>query len=117
MRMLHVAFMVFISLLLAYDYFSVLNEMFYILMLVFIGVLVCMVIFSTFFERRNNTSNSLKWQLFILLYITTLMGVFSLMGGKSTVGLSLTNKFIWIVIIISFIEMFFEWKRVDKKSV
>lgn len=115
--MIYIIVTVFISLLLAYDYFSVFNEVFYIPIYAIMGIFACIVIFSIFIERKTNTNNSLKWQLFIVIYITALMGVFSLMGGKSVVGLSLTNKFVWIVIIISLMEMFFKWKNLDKQNI
>lgn len=106
-----VIFICFLTILLAYDYFAVLPDIIKIPQFVFQVTFFVLFIISMIIGRDEDDSNSWKWQVFIIVYIVTLMLVFSLLGGKSSVGISFSNTEFWIVLGISLIQIYIEWRK------
>ncbi|MCJ0930511.1 hypothetical protein MST22_05025 [Virgibacillus halodenitrificans] len=44
------------------------------------------------------------------------MSLFTILGGKSATGISFSNGFFWIVLLISLFEMLTQWKKVKKSQ-
>ncbi|WP_066193485.1 MULTISPECIES: hypothetical protein [Gracilibacillus] len=105
-----------LTLLLVYDYFPI-QQLVVSKTTVSMLLLVCILI-SLFFQRytKNDRQDGLKWQAFITIYILCLIGIFSLLGGESSVGISFHNGFFWIVLLISLAEMFFQWKKPESRE-
>lgn len=116
MRIVYILFVVFLTTLLTYDYFNVLSEIIVISNSTFIFIFIGLIIVSLIFERKKEVNNSktLKWQIFIVVYIIALMVLFSLLGGESTVGISFSNPLFWIVLGIALLDILFDWKRRTK---
>ena len=66
------------------------------------------------FKRNKSVYEKavLKWQVFIVSYILFLMGLFTVLGGESTSGISFSNGAFWIVLLLSIFEIFSQWKKV-----
>lgn len=68
-------------------------------------------------EKRLEKSKEkiqLAFRLQITVYLLILITTFTLLGGKSNVGIDFNNIFLWIVLIIAFAEIFSSWLRVKK---
>lgn len=103
-----------ITLLMVYDFFPELNGFIQIPKPVFIG-LVLLILFSGFFLNRNNSESSPKSdlirQVILTSYLIILIVVFTLLGGISQVGISLSNPFLWIVLMITVYEHMKQYKK------
>ena len=82
--------------------------------LVIIFLLIGLLLVGMLFEWkiRVDDKDALKWQVFITTYILFLMGLFTVLGGKSTVGMSFNNGFFWLVLLISLLKIISQWKKV-----
>ncbi|MDQ0271740.1 hypothetical protein J2S17_003628 [Cytobacillus purgationiresistens] len=84
------------------------------------GVLVALILglflFSLLFKKYRDTNNKeiLKWEILSTIYILFLMGLFTILGGQSSSGISFDNGFLWIVLMISLFEIFSQWKKVKR---
>lgn len=120
-KSLDIIILLVFTLLLVYDYFpniflvNILPKN--ILMILIFGT----YLFSLLFKKYNNMNNKqiLKWQILSTIYPLFLISLFTILGGKSSVGLSFNNIGLWIVFLFSGLEMFQQWKKikqVDKYS-
>ncbi|VDG97951.1 Uncharacterised protein [Lysinibacillus sphaericus] len=103
-----------ITMLMAYDFFPKLNDLLYIPKPVVIGVSLIILFFGFFATRllKDDTSKSnFLWQVSFMSYLLILIIVFSLFGGISQVGLSVSSPAIWLVLTISVFELFREYKK------
>jgi len=116
--LIEIATLFVISLLLAYDFFPALNSILYIpkalLILLFIG----MVLFSFFIGqgKEKSTKEIPTRQIVFLVYTLALIIVFTAMGGTSQVGISLDSPALWIVVVISVIQIQRQWKKAAKQD-
>ncbi|MDN4494346.1 hypothetical protein [Ureibacillus aquaedulcis] len=80
-------------------------------------ILVCLV-FSLLSKKHRNPDNktTLKWQIFLTLYIMMLMVIFPLLGGKSSSGISFDSEFLWIIILIALFDIYSQWKKVKRSE-
>lgn len=103
-----------ITLLMVYDFFPELNGFIQISKPVFIG-LVLLILFSGFFLNRTNKESSPKLdlirQVILSSYLLVLIVTFTLLGGVSQVGISLSNPFLWIVLMITLYEYIKQYKK------
>jgi hypothetical protein len=111
-KLIRVIFIIIFTVLFAYDYFpnnflkSVIPEK------ILIIIMIALYLFSLLLGRKNTDyKDSLKWNIFLVLYVVFLMSIYTLFGGKSALGLSLDNIFIWILLIISIHEIYSEWNK------
>ena len=100
--------------LMAYDFFPQLNELLFVPKPLII-ILLLLILFSGFFVTRlqNDSSQKFKflWQVAFTSYLLALLIVFTLLGGVSQVGLSLSSPALWIVLVISLFEIYQEYKK------
>jgi hypothetical protein len=102
------------TLLFLYDYFPNIPLAGVIPENILIALIFGLYLFSLFFKRYRDTDNIkiLKWQIYSTLYILFLMGLFTVLGGKSASGISFDNGFLWVFLIISIFDMKSQWKKV-----
>lgn len=114
MRYLNGLFVFCLTIIIAYDYFPNVSRMVTIPKLVIIFLLIDLLFISMLFEWkiRVDDKDALKWQVFITTYILFLMGLFTVLGGQSTVGMSFDNGFFWIVLFISLLKIISLWKKI-----
>lgn len=77
--------------------------------LIFWSALLLLII-SVFLSKRIKITQkkSNNFTFYLALYIFTLIIIFSLAGGKSSSGISLSNPIIWIIFIAGFLK---DWKK------
>lgn len=104
----------FMTLLILHDYFpnNPLADVFPANVL--IVLIVGLYLFSLAFKKHSDKENKkiLAWQIFSTVYFLILLVLFTLLGGKSTTGISFDNGFLWIVLLISIFEIKSQWKKV-----
>ncbi|WP_039043211.1 hypothetical protein [Sporosarcina sp. ZBG7A] len=103
-----------ITMLMAYDFFPKLNDLIYIpkpVVIVFL-LLILFLGFNTTPLLKNDTLRShFLWGVTTVFFLMGLIIVFSLLGGNSQVGLSLSSPALWIVLAISVFELYCEYKK------
>ncbi|PIC87159.1 hypothetical protein CSV72_04055 [Sporosarcina sp. P20a] len=95
-----------LTLLLIYDFFPKLISFINIpksILIVLILVIALIGLFMNRPQKENVPRFNPLWQIILLAYFIALIMIFTLMGGVSQVGLSLTNPFLWIMFFISII--------------
>lgn len=113
-RYLNGLFVFCLTIIIAYDYFPNVSQIVEVPKLVIIFLLIGLLLVGMLFEWkiRVDDKDALKWQVFITTYILFLMGLFTVLGGKSTVGMSFNNGFFWLVLLISLLKIISQWKKV-----
>ena len=95
-----------LTLLLIYDFFPKLISFINIPKSILIVLILVITLIGLFMNRPQKEDvprfNPL-WQIIVLAYFIALIMIFTLIGGISQVGLSLTNPFLWIMFFISII--------------
>lgn len=106
-----------ITTLLAYDFFPNLIQIIYLPKSILVALLIISVIISIFSNRfqKDNSRIILIWQMVSMLYLLSLIVVFTVLGGVSQVGISLNSPILWIVIVISIYEIYAQNKKVKVK--
>lgn len=103
-----------ITLLLAYDFFPDLNGFLQLSKPLFIG-LILFFLFSGFFinrfQKAPSPKSELLWQIILTSYLLLLITAFTLLGGVSQVGISLSNPVLWIVLLITFFDIAKQYKK------
>lgn len=82
------------------------------------GVVVCLILFSLLFKGYCNPTDQdkLKWEVFLFIYTLCLLSLLTILGGKSSIGISFDKGFFWILFTIALFEIFFRWKKVKRRS-
>lgn len=95
-----------LTLLLIYDFFPKLISFINIPKSILIVLILVITLIGLFMNRPQKEDvprfNPL-WQIIVLAYFIALIMIFTLIGGISQVGLSLTTPFLWIMFFISII--------------
>lgn len=103
-----------IALLLAYDFFPEVNGFIQLSKPLFIGLFL-LTLFSDFFINRlqkvPSPKSDLLWQTILSSYLLLLIIAFTLLGGASQVGISLSNPVLWIVLLITFFDISKQYKK------
>ncbi|MCM3636265.1 hypothetical protein M3152_00935 [Sporosarcina luteola] len=102
-----------ITLLMAYDFFPELNGFLQLSKPLLIG-LILIFLFSGFFINRfqkASLKSDLLWQVILTSYLLLLLIAYTLLGGESQVGISLSNPFLWIVLLITFFDIAKQYKK------
>ncbi|MFF2753051.1 hypothetical protein ACFVR1_04735 [Psychrobacillus sp. NPDC058041] len=109
-----VLMLLFMTIILAFDFFPDLFEFIYLPKTLVIAMLIIIVLFSIFYSRfqKDNSRIILLWQMVSILYLFLLVVAFTVLGGISQVGISLENPGLWIVIGISIYEIYEQNKKV-----
>lgn len=103
-----------LSLLMAYDFFPKFNDFLFLLKPMQIGLLLLLILlgfFTKHIQKEKSAQPSFWWNVGLLSYLLCLIVVFTLLGGESKVGISLSNPFLWIVVALSAFEIKKEYKK------
>ncbi|MGE6299895.1 hypothetical protein [Guptibacillus hwajinpoensis] len=110
-------FLFSITVLLIYDYFPnvSLKERLTptILLSLMFGTVVALFLLKSF--REYTVKELFKSQLFTLVYLLFLLGVLKLAGGESALGISFSHLGVWVVVIISFLQLVVLWKKLKRE--
>lgn len=103
-----------ITFLIANDFFPELNEVLQLPKPLFIG-LILIFLFAGFFisrfQKASSPKSDLLWQVLLTSYLLLVILAFTLLGGESQVGISLSNPFLWIVLLFSFFDIAKQYKK------
>ncbi|MCM3709469.1 hypothetical protein [Sporosarcina luteola] len=102
------------TLLMAYDFFPELNGFFQLPKPLFLGLILTFLFAGFFINRFQEDSfpkSDLLWQVMLTSYLLLLIIGFTLLGGESQVGISLSNPFLWIVLLITFFDIAKQYKK------
>lgn len=118
MRLTSIFLVICFTVLLAYDFFPEISNILAVPRALVIFLLIAIFILSILFARDKDghSKRSLKWEIFIIAYILGVMGLFTFLGGESSVGLSFNNEIIWIVAAISVFDIFQRWRKRNKEE-
>ena len=86
-----------------------------VLILLIIGLFVISLIIKK--NKDTNNKDMLKWQVFSTVYILLLVGICTILGGRSSSGIGLDNGVLWIVLLISLFQINSQWKKVKRSEV
>ena len=109
------------TLLIVYDFFPKLNGFIQIPKPVFIGFVLLTLFSGIFFNRNNKSESSVKSdlirQVIFTSYLIVLILVFTLLGGNSQVGISLSNPFLWIALMITVYDHMKQYKKMKSAKI
>ncbi|PEO46249.1 hypothetical protein CN563_14900 [Bacillus sp. AFS026049] len=110
-------YMIILTLLLIYDFFPVFFLSDIIPPEVLLGVMIGLFL-SILFKKDRHADHGAKFkeQLFSTLYLLSLVGMLTALGGRSTIGISLNNVFLWIVLLLSCYHTFSYWKKAKQSE-
>ncbi|MRH45099.1 hypothetical protein GH741_20875 [Aquibacillus halophilus] len=111
---IEIAVITCITLLLIGDYFSTFVLANGISKWILLIVIVVLFTRSKRWNRKDNPTSGYKWHLFLILYTVLIIGILTLLGGKSQVGISFYNPFFWIIMGIAMLEMVYSARKKDK---
>ncbi|MGG0788914.1 hypothetical protein [Peribacillus simplex] len=110
-------YMIIITLLLINDFFPVSFLSHIVSPEVLLGVMIGLFL-SVLFKKDGHTDHDvrIKAQLFYTMYLLSLVGVLTALGGRSTIGISLNDLFLWIVLLLSCCHTFSYWKKAKQSE-
>lgn len=108
-------FLVCITILLIFDYFPEI-PLINIIPLYAIKWIILTLFLITILISHRNKENTLKWQIFIVSFILVLMGLLTVIGGNSASGISFGNKYLWVVLFITILDMLSQFKKYKHSS-
>ncbi|MGE7067999.1 hypothetical protein [Peribacillus butanolivorans] len=101
--------------LMIFDYFPkiVFNDMSKTTMT--IGIIAVVIIYMVINRKtdEDNEKNSFIGEAAFILYTLVLIGVLTLMGGKSTVGISFNNPILWFVLLLTIVDMTLRYRKIN----
>lgn len=110
-------FLFSITLLLIYDYFPdmSLQETLpsSVLLLLMFGTVVASFLFKRL--REYTVKELFQSQLFMIVYLLFLLAVLKLARGESTLGISFSHLGVWVVVIISLLQLVILWKKLKRE--
>lgn len=98
----------FLSILLIYDFFPSLQNIFYIPRSLLIALmLIAIVLFAIInYTNKNKEKTSVKFKVFFTIYLLALTALLTVLGGHSLSGISIKNPLIWMIAIVTVLEGF-----------
>ncbi|WP_057913130.1 hypothetical protein [Peribacillus muralis] len=109
-------YLIVITFLLVYDFFpNILPTI--ILPEIILGLLIGFYL-SLLLKRDRHANHRAKFkeQILSILYLLFLIGMLTALGGKSSVGLSFNNAFLWVVLLLSIFPIYSNWGKTKKSS-
>ncbi|MFD1928413.1 hypothetical protein ACFSFY_10150 [Sporosarcina siberiensis] len=113
-KLLGITALVLLTFLMIYDFFPKFISYIYIPKSMLLGLILLTFligIFMSHFDKGDSSKVTLIWQVVSLAYLFALIMIFTLVGGVSQVGLSLTDPFLWIVFFISIFDIVKGYKK------
>ena len=106
-----------LTILLINDYFP--SQFFAFSFPTWLLILVFILLFAinNFMVDKETVVQKLKRELFMVLYIASLLVLFTLLGGKSVSNFSFDNFIVWFVFIFSILRIAFDWKMETRNKV
>ncbi|MDW0109682.1 hypothetical protein [Sporosarcina aquimarina] len=102
------------TIVIAYDFFPKLNEIVTIprpVVMLLLLLIVSLGFFVTKLRKDHSAKSNFVWHVAFMSYLFGLILIFTLLGGISQVGLSLSSPALWLVIAISVVELVREYKK------
>ena len=65
-------------------------------------------------KKHNNVKRQALWMLASTFYLLALLVVLPLFGGKSSMGISLGNPIIWLLLAITAVQIYFKISQQEK---
>ncbi|MET1180376.1 hypothetical protein ABG775_20785 [Peribacillus simplex] len=111
-KMFQMTYMIIITLLLIYDFFPVSLLSHIVSSEVLLGIMIVLFL-SVQFKKDGHADHEMriKAQFFYTLYLLSLVGLLTALGGRSTIGISFNDVFLWIVLLLSCYPIFSYWKK------
>ncbi|WP_025783473.1 hypothetical protein [Sporosarcina sp. D27] len=103
-----------VALLMAYDFFPKINDLLSIpkpIVNVFLLLILFVGFYTTPLLKDHTLRSNFLWGAATVIYLMGLIIVFTILGGNSQVGLSLTSPALWLVLAISVFELYREYKK------
>jgi hypothetical protein len=116
LKPLHIIFLFAFTLLFVYDFFPNIPLGIAIPDGALIAMFIELFLFSLLFKSMRFTSNKdkLKWNIFSTTYLVFLIVLFTILGGKSSIGLSFDNGGLWGILTFLIYDIFSQWKKIKK---
>jgi hypothetical protein len=117
LKPLEISIILVFTVLLVYDYFPNTPLGDTIPKGLFTGLILGLFLYSLLFKKHEDANDKeiLNWQIFLTAYILFLIGLFTMLGGQSSSGISFTNISLWIVLLISIVEIISQSKKVKSR--
>ncbi|MDM5358462.1 hypothetical protein [Peribacillus sp. ACCC06369] len=64
-------------------------------------------------KTEKECEHSLIVEAVFIFYTLVLIGVLTLMGGESTVGISLKNPILWFVLLLTIVDMTLRYRKIN----
>ncbi|TDL88587.1 hypothetical protein E2R55_15480 [Vibrio vulnificus] len=110
-------YMIILTLLLIHDFFPVFFLSDIVSPEVLLGIMIGLFL-SVLFKKDRHVDHGAKFkeQLFSTLYLLSLVVLLTALGGRSTIGISLKDVFLWIVLLLSCYHTFSYWKKTKQSQ-
>ncbi|PJN89340.1 hypothetical protein [Bacillus sp. mrc49] len=105
-------YIIVITCLLVFDFFpSILPNI--ILPKIILGLLIGFYL-SLLLKKERHADHRAKFkeQMLSTLYLLFLIGLLTALGGKSSVGISFDNAFLWLVLLLPCFQIYLNWRKV-----
>ncbi|WP_235715063.1 hypothetical protein [Halalkalibacter akibai] len=121
-RRLRISVLIVIAIGLAIDYFPALtggivgrNMIFALIFLCFIGAVIAEILLP---RKENQKVNVplFEHDLFFIMYVITLIALYTLLGGQSQIGLAITHPVLWIFVVYAFLKWNLERKQLKREN-
>lgn len=100
------------TILLLFDFFPGISEIVLVPKPILVGsllVVYCAGIFLT--PTKKEQKFDVLWQVMYPLYLLLLLLIFTLLGGNSQSGISFSNPILWVVLLISALDIRKSYKK------
>ncbi|WHY58836.1 hypothetical protein [Peribacillus simplex] len=64
-------------------------------------------------KTEKDCENALIGEAVFIFYMLVLIGLLTVMGGKSTVGISLNNPMLWFVLLLTIVDMTVRYRKMN----
>ncbi|WP_373921293.1 hypothetical protein [Peribacillus muralis] len=108
-------YLIVITFMLVYDFFpNTLPTI--VLPKIILGLLIGFYL-SLLFKKNRHADDRAKFkeQVISILYLLFLIGLLTALGGKSSVGISFNNAFLWVVLLLSVFPIYSNWRKAKKE--
>lgn len=81
-------------------------------------IIIALVVINSVIHRNNanrNEKTSLISEVILVSYILILISVLTILGGKSSTGISFNNAMFWFVLLLSIIDMISRHNKLKNK--
>ncbi|MGE7602380.1 hypothetical protein ACQKL5_07685 [Peribacillus sp. NPDC097675] len=118
MKSLQVITLIIFTLLIVNDYFPNLSLARSIPNDILLWVIFGLFIISFLFDRIKsaNHKEKLKSQILSLIYFLSLLALLTILGGQSTAGITIDSPFLWLILLMSCLDIYSRWKKLKQEQ-